>query len=124
MDEGASVVFCSNFDAPYTFGTSISISASRSSSVRSAAFGFALISAAGAPRARERARIGNARRMSLEHARNAPVGGQERFSLFMLVFERMSLARVLASHFERCQRKRHAAWELTRRASVTRATRL
>src|SRR5262245_37789475 len=35
MEDGASVAFCSNFDAPNTVGTSISINASKESSVRS-----------------------------------------------------------------------------------------
>src|SRR6188508_2329861 len=41
MEEGASVVLCSNFDAPNTVGTSISINASNESSVRSSLLAWA-----------------------------------------------------------------------------------
>src|SRR5579863_4519920 len=40
MEEGASVIFCSTLDAAITFGTSIFISSSMGTLVRSSSFGF------------------------------------------------------------------------------------
>src|ERR1017187_5344019 len=83
-EAGASVSFCSIFDAPNTFGTSISIRASSGSSVRSAALGVGLVSAAGMARARNRPRNSNARRTRRDDARTAPTreARRERLGLY------------------------------------------
>jgi len=110
MDAGASVVSCSNFDAPYTFGSSISIRASRGSWVRSAGFGFVLIASEGAPNASEKASRWSAGRTTSENKRNAleGVGRAERLSLIVLVPFRMTLACALASRF--CTASAKGVW--------------